>query len=320
MSKSPKLERLLQLMSALQKAIRWCEVNDARYFAKGLIEIGKPGANLTRLKVIAAEDVGLADPNLLKYLWECSDRFENMLNEYGTMKSKVSGFPEICAVIDQAVIASALSSKSRLLAMLTFITLFEIYKKEDFNHGFSEYGDLLHAAIRNRDERQAVYYAYVIGIFLKRENSLLEIVQQEKGDRNTELISEWVREYRRTADKDKFLVLAGIISLLCRDLPFRHGEYRAHVAEWLSRPIEEAPIPDRVYDMHTYIGRRRGRGLEHFFNEAASIRNERFPDDLEEEGKEAHFQAQKEGLLESQVIESIKERCHNYGGQTVFPF
>ena len=67
-------------------------------------------------------------------------------------------------------------------------------------------------------------------------------------------------------------------------------------------------------------GREKGRGLKHFFDEAASVRNERFPNDLEDQGTEAHFQAQREGLQESDVIKAIMKRCHNYGGQVVLDF
>lgn len=105
------------------------------------------------------------------------------------------------------------------------------------------------------------------------------------------------------------MALAGIISLLCRDLG-PHGEYRNQVNDWLSRPIEKAPIPDRAYDMHTFEGgQKKGRGLEHFFNEAASVKKERFPNDWEEVGKKAYFQARKEGVPEADdVINAIKEK------------
>ncbi len=283
--------------------------------------MGKPGTNFTRLKVIAAEDIGLADPTLLKYAWECSDEFEIMLKKNNLKKSQLSDSPETCTIIDRAVIAAALSHKSRLLAMLTFAILFDIYKKEDFNHALDEYKKQFQTAVQRQDEKNAAYYAYIIGIFLKRENSLLEIVQRESAVRNAELIDEWIREYTRTKKEDKFLTLAGIISLLCRDIDYPHGEYLDRVSDCLSLPIEKAMIPDRAYDMHTDVGRReKGRGFKHFFDETASVRNERFPNDWEEQGKEAYSQAQREGLQESDVIEAIKEKCHNYGGQEVLKF
>ena len=105
------------------------------------------------------------------------------------------------------------------------------------------------------------------------------------------------------------MALAGIISLICRDLNYPHGEYLDQVSDWLSRPIEKATVPGRAYDMHTYEGKKKGRGLEHFFKEAASVKNERFANDWEEVGKKAYFQAQREGVPEAEnVINAIKER------------
>ena len=49
------VDRQYILMSALQKAIRWCEVNDARYFAKELmILVSKPATIFNQLLTIAA--------------------------------------------------------------------------------------------------------------------------------------------------------------------------------------------------------------------------------------------------------------------------
>ena len=116
------------------------------------------------------------------------------------------------------------------------------------------------------------------------------------------------------------MILAGIVSLLCRDIDYPHGEYLDRISDCRSLPLEKAKIPDRAYEMHTDTGREKGRGLKHFFDEAASVRNERFPNDWEEQGKGAYFQAEKEGLQESDVIEAIMKRCHNYGGQEVLEF
>jgi hypothetical protein len=305
--------RIFVLYSALQKAIRWCEVNDARYFAKEFIKMGLPQNPINRLLVIASEDVGIADPTLLKYVGECLDTFDAMVKEREIPKKNVSAYPEICAVIDRAVIAAALCYKSRLLAMLCFATLFEIYKREDFRHDLGEYENRFRAAIQGQNEKEAAYYAYTLGFIYDAEDSLLKVVKQESETRNTELIAEWTQEYKKIqkderTEEEGLLLLAGIISLLCRDLKFSHGEYLDRVTDCLSRPIEEAAIPDRAYDMHTSEGRRRGRGLEHFFNEAATVKNERFPNDWEEAGKKVHFQAQREGVSEADVIKAIKEK------------
>jgi hypothetical protein len=192
--------------------------------------------------------------------------------------------------------------------------LFEIYKKEDFRQSLRDYKNRFQTAIQSEDEREAAYHAYTLGFIPEAKDSLFEIIEQERERRNTKLIDEWTQEYRkiqkheRTEEKG-LLILAGIISLLCRDLDYSHGEYRNQVSDWLSRPIEKATVPDRAYDMHTYEGKKRGRGLEHFFKEGASVKNERFANDWEEVGKEAYFQAQREGLPEAaDLIKAIKDR------------
>jgi|GEM_PF-1665403 len=293
-------------ISALQKAIRWCEVNDARYFARKLIDMGTPGAVLNRLIKIAAEDIGLADPTLLKYVRNCFDDFEDLLKKYNITRRQVCGFPQILSVIDRGVIAAALSYKSRLLAMLSFATLFDIYKRENFSEDLAEYERRFRNAIWRQDEKEAAYYAYVLGLFLDSEASVFKIIQQESRTRNTELIAEWTREYKKTKER---LVLVGTISLLCRDLNYSHGEYRNCVSAYLSLPIKNATIPDRAYDMHTGVGKRKGRGLEHFFGEPSSVKKERFPNDYEEIGKNACFKAEKEKLLKSKdMVKAIQEK------------
>ena len=84
------LNRTYELMSALQKSVRWCEINPSRYFARKLMEIGKPGAAINRLVLIAAEDVGLADPSLISYERACSDRFDDLIKLNG-IKRKAEG-------------------------------------------------------------------------------------------------------------------------------------------------------------------------------------------------------------------------------------
>ena len=75
------MKRYFELISALQKSIRWFDVNDSRYFAQQLMDMGKPGAAINRLLIIAAEDVGLTDPSLIVYERHCSDDFERWIKQ-----------------------------------------------------------------------------------------------------------------------------------------------------------------------------------------------------------------------------------------------
>ncbi len=294
-----------ELTSALQKSIRWCEVNESRYFARELMDMGIPGAVFNRLIIIPAEDVGLADPSLIVYERQCSDHFEKWIKQNKIKKSEAVKFPELCEIVDRAVIAAAISYKSRLLPQLSFATLFDIWENEDFSKNLSEYLDRFVLALKNEDEKQATYYAYVVSIFLNSEDNILKIVQKHSGMRNKDLIQKWVEEYRRN---NELLMLAGSIVLLCRDLPYHHGEYNDAVYQYLSVPIKKVEIPDRAYDMHTSAGARKRRGLEHFFDEGATVKNERFSNDWEQAGRTAYISANQKGLGKAaEIIKTIKK-------------
>ena len=71
--------QLYLFLSALQKSIRWCEVNASRYFAQQLMNMGVPDVLFNRLMIIAAEDVGLADPSLIGYERQCYNDFNELL-------------------------------------------------------------------------------------------------------------------------------------------------------------------------------------------------------------------------------------------------
>ena len=71
--------------------------------------------------------------------------------------------------------------------------------------------------------------------------------------------------------------------------------------------------------MHTHEGKRKGRGLDHFFNVSGTVKNKRkeLKDDWEEVGKDAFYRADREKLandkkiikatIETKAAEAIKE-------------
>jgi len=300
------MNKFYEFISAFQKSIRWCDVNDSRYFARELMDMGLPGGVFNRLLKIAAEDVGLADPSLLMYERGLYDVFERLVKEYEIKKREAAEYPELCEVIDRAVTAAALSYKSRLLPMLSFATLFDIYRYESFGKGVSEYLKRFLEAVGNQDEKAALYYAYIIGVFLNRETRILAKIQNQSWRRNTELVQKWLAEYRRGKE---LLALAGSVVLLCRDLPYLHGEYKSQMSQYVGSTIKKAKIPDRAYDMHTRAGKKMGRGFRHFFKEGASLRKERFPNDWEDAGRNAYYSADRQGLGKAaEIIKAIKKR------------
>jgi hypothetical protein len=214
--------------------------------------------------------------------------------------------PMLCEVVDQAVIAAAISYKSRLLPMASFATLWDIYQNENFIGNLPQYFNQFVTAVQKKDEKQALYYAYVVGIFLNSMDRILKWARRQGVIRNDHLIQEWVDEYKRSGE---LLVLVGVVVMLCRNVNYTHGEYKDVISQYLPVPIKRAKIPDRAYDMHTLTGKRLGRGLKHFFEEGASVKNERFPNDWKETGTAAYFLADKKGLRKAKkLIKAIKEK------------
>ena len=301
--------RFYELLSALQKSIRRCEVNASRYFAQQLMGMDRPYVVPSQLILYAAEDIGLADPSLIVYERQCSDNYKNLIKQKGIKPSEIVNYPQLLDIVDRGVIAAAISYKSRDLPMLSFVTLFDIYNNENFSKSTIEYINLFVKALDNKDEKQALYYAYVIGIFINSKNEILKIIQRESGRRNQDLIKAWVDEYKGSKYKT-LIVLAGSVLLLCRDLDFTHGEYKNAINQYVSLPIKAVKIPDYAYDRHTDAGKKRGRGWEQFFKEGAKLKNERFPNRWEMAGREAYFSAEKKKLDdEDAIIRAIKKKC-----------
>jgi replication-associated recombination protein RarA len=221
-------DRYYLLISALQKSVRWCEVNESRYFARQLVDMSVPGAALSRLLLIAAEDVGLADPTLLIYVRSCLDDFENLIKQQGIKKKDAFKFPDLCDAVDRAAIAAAISSKSRLLAQASFATLFDIYENENFNGQLPDYLNKLVTAVKNKDEKQALYYSFVAGLFLNSMDRILTWIQGQGDKLKRDLVRQWVEEYKRNQE---LLVFTGSIAMLCRDLDFTHGEFHQSISK-----------------------------------------------------------------------------------------
>ena len=298
--------RFHELNSAIQKAIRWCEVNDARYFAQELIDMGAPYAVFGQLRIIAAEDIGLADPSIVWYVADRLESVEKFMKQNGIKREDVKNHADLCGIVDRAVIAEALCFKSRLLPLATFETLFDIYKNEKFRNSVYQYFDRFVDALEKEDEKQALYYAFIVDRIFGNKNPIMRKIRDQIENRNYDLILEWIDEYEK---QNKLLNLTGSIVLICRELDFTHGEYKDHIDHHLSIPIKTASIPDRAYDKHTANGKKKGRGFEYFFKVSATVKNERFPNDWEAVGKKAVFAADREELAnDDMIIKAIKKK------------
>jgi hypothetical protein len=196
-----------------------------------------------------------------------------------------------------------------MLAMASFATLYDIHQRENFKENTMTYLKRFADAVENRDEKQALYYAFVAGLFFSSTGRILTYAGRQGEKRGDYLIQQWVDEYKRNPE---LLVLVGVVVMLCRDLNFSHGAYIDAIDHYRSIPIKTAQIPDRAYDKHTAAGKKKGRGLGHFFNAGASVKNERFPNDWEKSGRNAYFRAESIKLGKtSKIIDAIKAKYEN---------
>ena len=97
--------------------------------------------------------------------------------------------------------------------------------------------------------------------------------------------------------------------MMCRELNFIHGEYREKIDRHLSIPIKTSAIPDRAYDKHTRAGKKKGRGLQHFFEVSGTVKNKRFNNDWRKIGINSYLSADREGLADdAKIIKAIKNK------------
>jgi hypothetical protein len=283
-----------------------------------MIKEKKPGGIFNRLMIIAAEDVGLADPGLILYVRDCYDEFENLLKKYKIKKSDVANFPpDLLEIIDRAVIAAAISHKNKLLPMATFTTLLNIYRKESFNEDLSEYIRRFTEAVENRNEVQALYNAFIAAIFLNSKDQILDIIKRKAEERKNDLIQQWAEEYKKENER---LVLAGSILMLCRKLRLSRGRFKNATKQHLSTPIKTAQIPNRAYDKHTPKGAKMGRGLVHFFNEAGTVKNVKFSNTWEMIGRTAYYLGEQKGLGSAAAMtKAINAKFKDSQKQTSIP-
>lgn len=100
-----------EVISALQKAIRRCEEENAVYWALELYKSGFSKALWNRLLVITSEDVGLAESGI-----EVS--INALYNNYLALIEKKKDSPEALLPTLHAVVLLARAKKSRYIALL----------------------------------------------------------------------------------------------------------------------------------------------------------------------------------------------------------
>jgi replication-associated recombination protein RarA len=143
----------------------------------------------------------------------------------------------------------------------------------------------LQKEIRRCKEYEAVYWAVELESFNPKAlwNRLRVIASEDIGiaDPIAPLVVDVLeKEYDNTKGKNDSwrLFLVNAVLYLARSPKSRIVDNLLNVVYNDERKLE---IPDYALDMHTYRGRRMGRGIEHFFAEGAKLANQAMEDPYE---------------------------------------
>ena len=134
------------LLSALQKSIRGSDPDAACHYLARLLEAGQMQSACRRLMVIAAEDVGLAFPQIITIVKSCVD-----------MALKL-GMPEARIPLGDAAVLMATSPKSNTGHLALDAALADVRKGK--GHGFPRQLQNVHADTYTQERSQGYLYPH----------------------------------------------------------------------------------------------------------------------------------------------------------------
>ena len=139
-------DNFYDLLSALQKSIRGSDPDAACHYLARLLEAGQMQSACRRLMVIAAEDVGLAFPQIIPIVNACVD-----------MALKL-GMPEARIPLGDAAILMATSPKSNTGHIALDMALDDVRKGR--GHGFPRQLQNMHADTYTQEREQGYLYPH----------------------------------------------------------------------------------------------------------------------------------------------------------------
>ena len=162
--------------------------------------------------------------------------------------------------------------------------------------GFSPYElvSALQKFIRRSKEKEALYVFYELeaaGLYNVAQNRLKVIVYEDCGIANPALLNsipqhiEEMNKWYKKKNGAWRLVLGNIILQACRGEKTRIADHFVSTVafERVNGFVLDLDKYDYVYDKHTHKGKKMGRGVEHFFEEAIKIESSTETNDYAED-------------------------------------
>ena len=139
-------DNFYDLLSALQKSIRGSDPDAACHYLARLLEVGQMQAACRRLMVIAAEDVGLAYPQIIPIVKSCVDM------------ALMLGMPEARIPLGDAAVLMATSPKSNSGHLALDATISDVQK--GLGRGFPRQLQNVHADTYTQERDQGYLYPH----------------------------------------------------------------------------------------------------------------------------------------------------------------
>ena len=139
-------DNFYDLLSALQKSIRGSDPDAACHYLARLLEVGQMQAACRRLMVIAAEDVGLADPQIIPIVKSCVDM------------ALMLGMPEARIPLGDAAVLMATSPKSNSGHLALDAAISDVQK--GLGRGFPRQLQNVHADTYTQERDQRYLYPH----------------------------------------------------------------------------------------------------------------------------------------------------------------
>jgi putative ATPase len=153
-------------ISGLQKSIRHSDLDSALYYLALLSELNDLKGLLRRLAIIAAEDVGIANPNLVSRTINLLDYCEKI------------GFPEANYLLSMIVFELALSPKSTI-SYKTFLNCKEFINNNQ-KHQLSPYIEKSNYVGLSQNEKETLSYANLKNAYFWKSDILKPTSKYEK--------------------------------------------------------------------------------------------------------------------------------------------
>lgn len=310
------------IRSALQKAIRRCQLDDVLYCVAELDLTGLGNSVFVNLLLITSEDVGLANPKLTSHVNRCYQNWLSIVKKNKIKKSQSHTCNEARLELIKAAYAVATSPKSRVVDYVHHMMEFWGHDK---NHQLEEFI----AGLGDRDLKKTILalnmlIGTIYGVHKSKPQYYCLIWDILEKQAQTDSIKQIIKDLRRSFNwiSEKivtFNLIFGCLLVTQNDyqikdviIPSEHDLIK-ETAKLYNADYQRFVMHDYVYDCHTSKGRKLGRGQQHFYDVASLVTNLGYPELYKDIVKQAEI-LEEQGVSHKEIRKILKLEKNNVDG------